>query len=121
MTKTNIEVLGHRVLIKPKPVEETLNVKVPKELKELGFKVELGDSGAEDRWFHGTSEGTVLQIGPMAWRQPDLGWGREDWKPWVSVGDKVQFVDSAHRMVVDPETKEKLFVVNDVDVLIKVN
>ena len=115
-----IKVLGQGVLIRPKPVEETLNVKVPEGLKGLGFKVELGDSNAEARWFYATSEGTVLQVGPDAWKQEDLGWGKEGWKQWVKPGDRVQFVDSAHRMVEDPDTKEKLFVVNDVDILVKI-
>ena len=88
--------------------------------QNAGFKVELGSSDAEARWFHGTSDGIVLQIGPQAWKQEDLGFGQEGWKPWVAVGDRVQYVDVGHRMVEDPVTKDKLFVVNDVDILLKI-
>ncbi len=45
----------------------------------------------ENRERAGAQMGTVLSIGPSAWRNELYGYGLEGWKPWCKVGDKVFF------------------------------
>ena len=51
----------------------------------------------EDRERAGAQMGTVLSIGPSAWRnelygfKPFMGWHWNGWKPWCKVGDKIFF------------------------------
>lgn len=55
--------------------------------------------------------GTVLDIGPIAWRD----YGGE---PWVAVGDKIVYARHAGYAV--GEGADKIFVINDEDVVTKV-
>ncbi len=98
-----LEVIGHRVLIKPKDLE----VKTAS-----GIVINYGD--AEKRHRMATMEGTVVGIGPLAWND----WG--DGSKWVEVGDRVIFAQYAGKLVDDPDTKEEFFVVNDEDVQVRI-
>jgi co-chaperonin GroES (HSP10) len=93
-----IEVLGHRLLIKPKEVETV----------SKGGIVMAVDVKAERT---ATQEGTVIQVGPNAFSIDALGG-----VPWVSPGDEVIFARYAGKQVRDPETNEEYFVINDEDV-----
>jgi co-chaperonin GroES (HSP10) len=111
-----IQVLGHRLLIKPDAVREQKNVDLPSGLKGVGFEVHLPND-LEKREEAGTQVGTVIQVGPTAWRAFD---GNDpSWKPWCKAGDRIIFAKYAGKWIEDPETKEKFFVINDEDVQVK--
>jgi co-chaperonin GroES (HSP10) len=112
-----IKVLGHRVLIKVPDVKEQLNKDIPEGLAKSGFIVQAESKDAERRWFEASQEGEVVQTGPMCWKSAALGFGLSDWTPWCKPGDKVKFVQYSKDVVIDPDTDEKYFVVNDVDIL----
>jgi Co-chaperonin GroES (HSP10) len=114
----SLEVLGHRVLVKPDAVKEQKEIDVPASLKEKGFQVHM-DSDMEKREAAGTQIGTVIAVGPTAWRAYD---GNDPkWQPWCKAGDRIIFARYAGKWVEDPETKERFFVINDEDVQVKVN
>ncbi len=89
---------GHKLLIKPVEIEE---------------KTKSGIYLARDkeRYQEATTEGTVVAIGPTAYKKVDDG------TIWVSVGDKISYGKYAGALVVDPETEEKFIVIHDVDVV----
>lgn len=112
-----LEVLGHRVMIKPDPPKKQFQDKVPEALKNVGFEVAMSGE-QEKRELVGTQIGTIIGIGPMAWKAYD---GKEpDWKPWAKVGDRVMFARYAGKITEDPETEELFLVLDDVDVQVKV-
>ncbi len=94
-----LEVVGNRVLIKPKDLE----VKT-----QSGIVISYGND--EKRHKMATMEGTIAGIGPCSWED------YADGKPWAKVGDRVIFAQYAGKIVQDPETKEEFFVVNDIDI-----
>jgi co-chaperonin GroES (HSP10) len=98
-----LEVVGNRVLIKPKELEKKT---------DSGIIINYGS--AEKLHEAATMLGTVVGIGPCCWE--DYGH-----KEWVKIGDDVVFAQYAGKIVSDPDTKEKYFVVNDIDVQVKVN
>lgn len=110
-----LEVVGHRVLVKPDPVKE--QVDVPDSLKVGGFEV-VKPADLERREEAGTQIGTVIQVGPTAFRAFDGNDSR--WQPWCKPGDRIIFARYAGKFVEDPVTKEKFFVINDEDVQVKV-
>lgn len=97
-----LEVVGNRVLIKPKDLEQKT---------ASGIIINYGE--AEKRHKMATMEGTVVGIGPCCW---------EDYPgdPWVSVGDRVIFAQYAGKIVTDPDTGEEFFVTNDIDVQVRI-
>lgn len=99
----SLEVVGHRVLIKPKALQKKT---------ESGLFIEYGDM--EKRHKVATMEGTVAGIGPLAWHD----WG--DGRNWVEIGDRVLFAQYAGKLVEDPDTKEEFFVINDEDVQVRI-
>ena len=92
-----IEVLGHRLLIKPKDVET-----------KRGDIILAVDVKAERT---ATQEGTVIQVGPTAFSLDALGG-----EPWVQPGDDIIFARYTGKVVKDPETGDEYFVINDEDV-----
>lgn len=98
-----LEVVGNRVLIKPKDLERKT---------ASGIIVEYGE--AEKRHKVATMEGVIVGIGPLAWHD----WA--DGSHWVEVGDKVIFAQYAGKVVKDPETGEEFFVINDEDVQVRI-
>lgn len=111
----SLEIVGHRLLVKPDSVKE--QVDVPVSLKEGGFEV-VKPVDLEKREEAGTQIGTVIQVGPTAFRAFD---GSDpNWKPWCKPGDRIIFARYAGKFVDDPETKERFFVINDEDVQVKV-
>lgn len=89
---------GHKILVKPKPVEE----------KSKGGIILALD---KERYLEATTEGTVLAIGPTAYKKVDDG------TVWCEVGDKISYGKYAGALIVDEETNEKFVVIHDVDVV----
>lgn len=92
-----LKVCGHRLMIKPDPVEK---------------KTASGIVLAVDEKLHraATDVGTVVQVGETAW------FGFADNRQWCAVGDKVQYARYASKFVIDPETDEEFVILNDDDV-----
>lgn len=111
------KVPAHRVLIKLAGIDEALNVKVSEDLKKLGFQV-AHESGQEEFVVSATERGTVAQIGPMAWKHPDYGYGTPDWQPWCKVGDTVMYGKYAGKVVKDTDTGDNYMVINDDDIIL---
>ena len=106
-----LTVRGHRLLIKPDGVKEQYDI--PEALKGMKFEVAM-DVDLERRTEVATEIGTVVGIGPTAWRAYD---GKDEkWEPWAKVGDRITFVKYAGKFTSDPVTKEKFIVLDDVDV-----
>lgn len=96
-----LEVVGHRVLIEPKHFETELEEGALK-----GFKLDVGTEWKRDR--AATVVGTILSIGPNAWK--DFG----DGKPWAKVGDVVYYAKYSGKTI---EEDDKLYIIcNDEDV-----
>lgn len=107
---------GHRILVKPTGLEEEelLDKKFDK-LKESKFVIQKPD-GQYRREAQGTDQGTVVAIGPMAWKHKDYGYGDPDWQPWCKVGDKIIFGRYAGKLIADPDDGSDLMIINDDDV-----
>lgn len=65
---------GHRVIVKPDPIEE---------VTESGIVVSVGEK--KDREQAAQTSGVVVAIGPTAWRAFDDG------DPWCAIGDRVRY------------------------------
>lgn len=93
-----INVVGYRVLVKPKEIEK---------VSEGGIVIIASDN-EEKLEEAGNQFGTVVSMGESCY-------GEED--PWCKVGDYVCFAKYAGKFVFDPETDEKFFIMNDTDIL----
>jgi Chaperonin 10 Kd subunit. len=110
-----LQVKGHRVLIKPDPVKE--QIEIPQALKDSKFEV-VKPIELEKREEAGTEIGTVVSVGPTAFKAFD---GNDpNWQPWCKAGDRVIFTRYSGKRVEDPVTKERFFVVNDEDIQVVV-
>ncbi|MBT8449328.1 MAG: co-chaperone GroES [Gammaproteobacteria bacterium] len=98
---TSVEVVGHRVLLKPHFEEEKT---------EWGF--ELGHTDTFKREKAATVVGKVISVGDMAWKAFDGD--NPDWKPWAKVGDVVYFAKYGGKFITIDE--EDYIIVNDEDV-----
>lgn len=92
-----LEVVGHRLMIMPDPVE-----------KKTESGIILGID--EKKYREATMSGKVVGIGPNAF----VGFG--DSTPWCSIGDHIIFARHSGKFVSDPQTKEEFYVINDEDV-----
>jgi len=95
---------GHRVLIKPfkqADVDPSLQA-----AKRMGLQIVNNNQAREDA---SVDKGTVLAIGPNAWKAFDGG------EPWCAVGDTVLFTKFAPKFVEDG--KETYGLLNDDDVI----
>jgi co-chaperonin GroES (HSP10) len=95
--------------VRPKPLETKT---------ESGLVISYGEKEKLHR--SGVEEGVVKGIGPMAWKNTDLGYGSSDWEPWVKVGDRIVYAKYSGKFFHDPETNEDLIIINDVDVQAKI-
>jgi len=93
-----LEPLGHRVIIKPDPIEE---------VSEGGIIFAQTDDFLR-REKSETSTGIVVSFGPSAWLDPALGG-----EPWVGVGEHVVYAKYSGKFVRDPEDQEEYVVIND--------
>ena len=103
--------LGGRVLVRPDKLEEV--DPFYKAAKAAGIQVVDGlDKKREEQ---AVVKGTVISIGDMAFHSP-VG----DGTPWVAIGNRVYYAKYAGKEVVDPETDEKLLLLNDEDLCVEV-
>lgn len=102
-----IKAIGTRIIIKPDPIEK----------KSKGGIILNVDNRRESA---ATQKGTVVDIGPMAWKTTWLGFGTPDWQPWCKVGDRVWFARYVGKMIPvdenDPTNEEFYMILNDEDV-----
>jgi co-chaperonin GroES (HSP10) len=101
-----LKAVGHRLIVEPDPVET---------VTEGGIILKI-DTKQERA---GSQKGTVLQVGPMAWKNEFMGFGVEGWAPWVQPGDRVFFARYAGKMVKasdDPKDEKYYVVLNDEDI-----
>ncbi len=99
---------GHRILIKPDPVEEKTEAGIILHASESDKKLEKA----------GMARGTVESIGVNAWKAYD------DATPWCSVGDRVIYAKYTGQFVSDPDENdpskepEEFVVINDEDIIV---
>lgn len=96
-----IEPAGHKILVKPRPVEEKT---------ESGIILAI----ETDRYQEATTEGTVVAIGPTAYKKVDDG------TAWCKVGDRISYGKYAGASLVvknDEGKEEKFVVIHDIDVV----
>lgn len=93
-----LQAVGHRVVVRPDVIER----------KTEGGIVLPEDIASQ----HDSKQvtGTVVSIGPTCWK----GYG--DGEPWVNVGDRIVFAKYV-AFVYAGKDKEKLWIINDGDVL----
>jgi len=110
---TKFKTVAHRILIKIADPDDIYDT--PEALKKLGFKTAHG-LGEEQFAKVATDKGTVVAIGPMAWKLPHFGYGSPEWQPWCKVGDEVVFGKYAGKLIKHPDTKEEFMIINDDDI-----
>jgi len=94
------EPAGHRVLIKPKTVEEKSDGGIILHNNDIQKKLERA----------GNDIGTVYSVGMNAWKAYDGG------EPWAVVGDKVIYAKYGGVFVTNPLDGEEYVLINDADV-----
>lgn len=97
----SFQVLAHRVAVKPFTVDEWDEDR--KKAKQLGFV--LPEMAENTRAKASVDVGVVVQIGDSADVQ-------------AIVGDTVAYVKNAGKFVVNPYTKEEIYLLNDEDLLV---
>jgi len=111
MGTDSVEVVGHRVLLKPHFDEEVIEEGALK-----GFKMDVGETYKREK--AATVVGEVISIGPMAWKAFDgvlpTGEVNPDWKPWAEIGDIVYFAKYGGKFITINE--EDYIIVNDEDI-----
>ena len=108
-----LKVKGHRLLVKPVDVKTRFQRHVPDSLAATGFQIALPKE-QEQREELATSVGEVVAIGNTCWLAYDNT--KPEWEPWCKVGDTITYARYAGKLLEDPHTGEKLFLINDVDV-----
>ena len=113
MTESQIKKLvplGHRVLIKPDPINKTsaggIFLAVDEKLEKAGQQI-----------------GTIVALGEDCWKafRKINQHGKEvNGLPWVKLGDKVLYSRFAGKFVGHPDTKEEFTIMNDEDILIRI-
>lgn len=98
-----IKPTGHKILVKPDPVEETT---------ESGIVVSVGQGKRLEE--AGQQLGTLVDAGPQAWKAFSKDFTGE---PWASIGDRVLFSKYAGLHVEDPEDGNKYIILNDEDLV----
>lgn len=95
----NLQVVGHRVLIKPHLQDE---------VSEGGIYLAVGETFERERG--ATQIGTIVDIGPNAWLDFKPG------TPWADVGDVVYYAKYAGKEVTAGNKEDKYVIINDEDV-----
>ncbi len=98
MTKLNLEVLGHRVLVKPDVIDEVSEGGIIQIITEKQMRLERA----------GAKTGIIIELGAGVWPEEDN---------WVEVGDYVVFSKYGGKPIQDPITEEEYLIMNDEDVL----
>lgn len=97
-----IRVCGHRVLVRPDPIEDKT---------DWGFEVYTNDRTKKLEQ-NAQIWGTVVQVGPTAYKDAGLGGN-----PWCLVGDRVAYAKYGGKMLLDEESGIEYIVLNDEDVV----
>ena len=105
-----LRALGYRLLIKPDKVETSHEVK--------GTDIKIAIAVDEKLYKATMSTGTVVDVGPLAW--VDYNKNSMLKTPWVKVGDKILYSRYGGKLIQDPETKEEFIILDDGDVLCKI-
>jgi len=98
----NLEVLGHRVLVKPQEIEEVSEGGIVVITNDRQLKLEKA----------GAKVGHIVDVGPTAWA------GEEN---WAKPGDEIVFSKYGGKPIMDPVTEEDYLIMNDEDVLCKLH
>ena len=104
---SNIVPCGHRILVRPDKYEET--DPVYKQAKLAGLKLI-----EDNREQAGVVTGTVLAIGPTAWKDFDVSGVVNT--PWAKVGDRIYYAKYSGKNI-EIEKNDPLIVLNDEDVV----
>jgi co-chaperonin GroES (HSP10) len=99
----SIRPAGHRLVIRPFKLEDVDDVY--SSARKMGLEIVRPNQVREDQ---SVDKGVVLAIGPTCW---------PDDTPWCAVGDTILFAKFAPKFIEDPETKESLGILNDMDVV----
>ena len=103
-----LEAIGHRIIVEPDPVDNE---------RDLGDGRKLEIVVDENKESAAQIVGTVVQIGPTAWRDFNKDYTNE---PWAEIGDKVMYSRYGGKRVQDPENYKEYVILNDEDILCKV-
>ena len=101
-----LRAVGHRVIVRPDPIET-------KTSGGIILKVD------EKREAAASQKGTVVMVGPMAWKNEVYGFGLEGWEPWCKAGDRVFFAKYAGKFIRtsdNPSDQDWVVVLNDEDI-----
>lgn len=96
-----LEIVGHRILIDPDPVETKTDSGIVLVKDERAYR-------------EATTAGTVVQVGETAYM------GFADDRKWVKIGDRVIYAKYTGKFVTDPETEKEYYVINDEDIQVKI-
>jgi chaperonin GroES len=94
-----IKPAGHRVLVKPDPIEERTE-------SGIYITTDAHKDGVQQRQFFGT----LVAVGPTAWK------GFDDGTPWAQVGDRVAIAQYGGFVLRAPGSKEEFRLLNDEDI-----
>jgi len=114
-----ITIKGHRVLVKVEKLEEA--DEVYKRAARAG--IQFADTEDSRRARAGLDKGTVVQVGPDAFRafyinaHPNDGNFMSEFQSWCKEGDFIAFAQYSGKMLEDPEDGQKYIVINDEDVV----
>jgi len=109
------KVIGWRLLVKPKNLDEILQEEVPEFLKQSNFKVAV-PAKMEKMVESATVEGTVVDVGPWAFKAYFRSVNGEQFECPVKTGDRVTYAKYAGSDWTDPDTDEKYTILNDEDI-----
>lgn|SRR3990167_5911006 len=104
-----LKVLGYYVLIKPDSVEQE------HEIEGTDIKLYLVEDERVAK--AGINTGTIISIGPLAWKDYNKNYTK---KPWAKEGDYVLYSKYGGKKIIEPTTKEELVLVSDGDILCKI-
>jgi len=97
-----IEPAGHRVIVKPDPLEE---------VSEGGIVLAYGSD--KKRVEQATHKGTIVAVGPTAWKAFDDG------VPWAKVGDRVYFAKYGGFLIKEDGVDYRLLNDEDITAIIR--
>lgn len=100
--------LGHRLLVKPKKIEEH----DPLYARAAAAGLSLPEMSARKEQI-AVDTGTVVSMGETAFK--DFGG-----TPWCVPGDEIAYTRHGGKLMIDPATKEEFLILNDEDAICKI-
>lgn len=108
-----LEPVGHRIVVRPEKVEE----RDPAYARAHAAGIALPDSEDKRRREAGSDRGTVLSVGPNAFREFNLASGIDHY-PWANPGDRVLYAKHAGKWTENPDNPdEQWLILNDEDIV----